>query len=105
LEQILAASSLKVIVAGGISSLKDLQALKSYAPRVTGVIIGQALYTNRTHPTGGNRSPGLICPSRPYLKNRLINGWRPTLLTNKNIFDEETNAVLLPEQLKYDAPA
>ncbi|MFY9504348.1 MAG: 1-(5-phosphoribosyl)-5-[(5-phosphoribosylamino)methylideneamino]imidazole-4-carboxamide isomerase, partial [Dethiobacteria bacterium] len=40
LEQILAASSLKVIVAGGISSLKDLQALKSYAPRVTGVIIG-----------------------------------------------------------------
>jgi phosphoribosyl-ATP pyrophosphohydrolase/phosphoribosyl-AMP cyclohydrolase len=24
-------------------------------------------------------------------------------LTNKNIFDEETNAVLLPEQLKYDA--
>ncbi|HOB28147.1 MAG TPA: 1-(5-phosphoribosyl)-5-[(5-phosphoribosylamino)methylideneamino]imidazole-4-carboxamide isomerase [Bacillota bacterium] len=47
LEQILAASSLKVIVAGGISSLKDLQALKSYAPRVTGVIIGQALYTNR----------------------------------------------------------
>ena len=47
LEQILAAGSLNVIVAGGISSREDLLALKPYAPRVTGVIIGQALYANR----------------------------------------------------------
>lgn len=47
LEQILAAGSLEVILAGGISSLEDLYALKSYAPRLTGVIIGQALYANR----------------------------------------------------------
>ena len=47
LEQILAAGSLEVILAGGISSLEDLRALKSYAPRVTGAIMGQALYTRR----------------------------------------------------------
>lgn len=47
LEQILAAGSLEVILAGGISSLEDLRALKSYAPRVTGVIMGQALYARR----------------------------------------------------------
>lgn len=47
LEQILDAGSLEVILAGGISSLEDLYALKSYAPRLAGVIIGQALYANR----------------------------------------------------------
>lgn len=47
LEQILAAGSLEVILAGGIASLEDLFALKLYAPRVSGVIIGQALYARR----------------------------------------------------------
>lgn len=47
LEQILGAVSLKVILAGGISSLDDLRMLKGYAPRLTGVIIGQALYAHR----------------------------------------------------------
>ena len=36
-----------MIVAGGISSLDDLLALKPYAPRVSGVIMGQALYAKR----------------------------------------------------------
>ncbi len=47
LEEILEASQLKVIAAGGIATLEDLLALKSYAPRVSGVIMGQALYTGR----------------------------------------------------------
>ena len=47
LEQILAAGSLEVILAGGVSALEDLYALKSYAPRLGGVIIGQALYADR----------------------------------------------------------
>lgn len=47
LEEILEAGALKVIVAGGIASLQDLLELKSYAPRVSGVIIGQALYAGR----------------------------------------------------------
>ncbi len=47
LEEILAAGSFKVIVAGGISSREDLLALKPYAPRVSGVIIGKALYDGR----------------------------------------------------------
>jgi phosphoribosylformimino-5-aminoimidazole carboxamide ribotide isomerase len=47
LEELLAATSLKVIMSGGISSLEDLRALKPYGERVRGVIIGQALYTNR----------------------------------------------------------
>ncbi len=47
LEEILGVSKLKVIVAGGIASLEDLLALKPYAPRVSGVIMGQALYTGR----------------------------------------------------------
>ncbi len=47
LEEILGAGTFKVIVAGGISSLDDLLALKPYAPRVSGVIMGQALYANR----------------------------------------------------------
>lgn len=47
LEQIITAGSLEIILAGGISSLDDLYALKSYAPRLAGVIIGQALYANR----------------------------------------------------------
>ena len=47
LEQLLAATSLQVIMSGGISSQEDLLALKAYAGRVRGVIIGQALYSNR----------------------------------------------------------
>lgn len=47
LEEILTAGSFKVIVAGGISSREDLLALKPYAPRVSGVIIGKALYDGR----------------------------------------------------------
>ncbi len=47
LEELLAAVSLRVIVSGGISSREDLSVLKPYAPQVRGVIIGQALYTNR----------------------------------------------------------
>jgi len=47
LEEILGAGAFKVIVAGGISSLDDLLALKPYAPRVSGVIMGQALYAKR----------------------------------------------------------
>ncbi len=47
LEELLAAGSFKVIVAGGISSREDLVALKPYAPRVSGVIIGKALYDGR----------------------------------------------------------
>jgi phosphoribosylformimino-5-aminoimidazole carboxamide ribotide isomerase len=47
LEEILKAATLRVVVAGGISSREDLAALKPYAPRVRGVIIGQAFYTNR----------------------------------------------------------
>jgi phosphoribosylformimino-5-aminoimidazole carboxamide ribotide isomerase len=47
LEQLLAATGLRVIMSGGISSREDLLALKAYAGRVRGVIIGQALYSNR----------------------------------------------------------
>ncbi|HOL17419.1 MAG TPA: 1-(5-phosphoribosyl)-5-[(5-phosphoribosylamino)methylideneamino]imidazole-4-carboxamide isomerase [Bacillota bacterium] len=47
LEELLAVTSLDVIISGGVSSLQDLQALKSYAGRVRGVIVGQALYTRR----------------------------------------------------------
>lgn len=47
LEELLAVTSLNVILSGGISSLQDLQALKPYAGRVSGVIVGQALYTQR----------------------------------------------------------
>lgn len=47
LEEILGAGTFKVIVAGGISSLDDLLVLKPYAPRVSGVIMGQALYAKR----------------------------------------------------------
>lgn len=47
LEEILAATALQVIASGGIASLEDLGRLKAYAPRVRGVIIGQALYSNR----------------------------------------------------------
>ncbi len=47
LEELLEATSLKVTMSGGISSLKDLLELKPFTGRVKGVIIGQALYTNR----------------------------------------------------------
>jgi len=47
LEELLEATALKIIVSGGVSSLEDLAALKPYAPRVSGVIVGQALYTGK----------------------------------------------------------
>jgi len=47
LEALLAATNLKVIVSGGVSSLQDLLALKPYSGRVRGVIVGQALYANK----------------------------------------------------------
>jgi len=47
LEALLAATSLKIILSGGISSLQDLLALKPYSERVRGVIVGQALYANK----------------------------------------------------------
>lgn len=47
LEKILAKTGLQVIVSGGVSSLNDLEALKPYGDRVSGVIIGKALYDNR----------------------------------------------------------
>ncbi len=47
LESILKQTSLKVIMSGGISSINDLEALKPYSDRVSGVIIGKALYDNQ----------------------------------------------------------
>lgn len=47
LEAIIEKTSLQVIMSGGISSLKDLEALKPYSNRVRGVIIGKALYANQ----------------------------------------------------------
>ena len=47
LEEIIAKTSLQVIVSGGISSRDDLASLKPYGNRVKGVIIGKALYTNQ----------------------------------------------------------
>lgn len=47
LEALLAKTSLQVIVSGGISSIDDLKSIKPYAERVTGVIIGKALYSNQ----------------------------------------------------------
>ena len=45
LQEVLAAGSLKVIASGGVSSLEDVQRLKSLEPSgVIGVIIGKALY-------------------------------------------------------------
>ncbi len=47
LEQLIARTSLQVIMSGGISSLDDLAALKPYSDRVRGVIVGKALYANQ----------------------------------------------------------
>ncbi|MEW5785349.1 MAG: 1-(5-phosphoribosyl)-5-[(5-phosphoribosylamino)methylideneamino]imidazole-4-carboxamide isomerase [Bacillota bacterium] len=47
LDELLEATGLHVIMSGGISSKEDLLALKPFAGRVKGVIIGQALYSNR----------------------------------------------------------
>ncbi len=47
IEDILKRTSLYLLVAGGVSSREDLAALKPYRERIKGVIIGQALYTNR----------------------------------------------------------
>ncbi len=47
IENILKHTSLYIQVAGGISSREDLVSLKPYRERIRGVIIGQALYTNR----------------------------------------------------------
>ncbi len=47
IENILKHTSLFVLVAGGVSSREDLISLKIYRERIKGVIIGQALYTNR----------------------------------------------------------
>lgn len=47
LESILKQTSLRVIMSGGISSITDLEALKPYSDRVSGVIIGKALYDNQ----------------------------------------------------------
>lgn len=47
LEDLLERSPLPVILSGGISCREDLRRLKDYRGRVKGVIIGQALYTNR----------------------------------------------------------
>ncbi|HHX87061.1 MAG TPA: 1-(5-phosphoribosyl)-5-[(5-phosphoribosylamino)methylideneamino]imidazole-4-carboxamide isomerase [Firmicutes bacterium] len=47
IENILRRTSINVLVAGGISSREDIVALKPYRERIKGVIIGQALYTNR----------------------------------------------------------
>ncbi|MGM0688238.1 MAG: 1-(5-phosphoribosyl)-5-[(5-phosphoribosylamino)methylideneamino]imidazole-4-carboxamide isomerase [Bacillota bacterium] len=47
LEDILQKTSLQVIMSGGISSIEDLVSLKPYSSRVSGVIIGKALYSNQ----------------------------------------------------------
>ncbi len=47
MEDILHHTSLSLLMAGGVSCREDLVALKPYRKRVKGVIIGQALYTNR----------------------------------------------------------
>ncbi len=47
LQELLDATGLNVIISGGISSCQDLIALKPFKKRLRGVIIGQALYTNR----------------------------------------------------------
>lgn len=47
LDDLLENTKLQVIMSGGISSLGDLIAIRPYAARVTGAIIGKALYTNQ----------------------------------------------------------
>ena len=47
IEDILNHTSLSLLVAGGVSGREDLIALRPYRKKVKGVIIGQALYTNR----------------------------------------------------------
>jgi phosphoribosylformimino-5-aminoimidazole carboxamide ribotide isomerase len=47
LEAIIAATSLQVIVSGGVSSVADLEAIRPYGERIKGVIIGKALYSNQ----------------------------------------------------------
>lgn len=47
LEDILQKTSLQVIMSGGVSSVEDLVSLKPYSSRVSGVIIGKALYSNQ----------------------------------------------------------
>jgi len=47
LEEILAAGSLDVIAAGGVSTIKDVRKLKALEPKgLKGMIIGKALYEN-----------------------------------------------------------
>lgn len=47
LEDLLEATSLRIIMSGGIGSREHLVALRAYAGRVSGVIMGKALYDNR----------------------------------------------------------
>ncbi len=47
LEDILEHTALQVILSGGISSLDDLATLQPYKERLTGVIVGKALYANQ----------------------------------------------------------
>jgi len=47
LEEMLAASSIDVVAAGGISTIKDVKSLKALEPKgLKGMIIGKALYEN-----------------------------------------------------------
>lgn len=47
LEELLDVTDLQVIVSGGIGTREDLFSLNKYSPRLRGVIIGQAFYSNR----------------------------------------------------------
>ncbi len=47
LHAVTAATRIPVIASGGVSSLEDIRALKTLAPKVTGAIVGKALYDGR----------------------------------------------------------
>jgi phosphoribosylformimino-5-aminoimidazole carboxamide ribotide isomerase len=47
LRAVAAASGIPVIASGGVSSVDDIHALKALAPKVTGAIVGKALYDGR----------------------------------------------------------
>jgi len=47
LEKLVQGTEMKVIMSGGISSREDIEAIKPFAGRVSGIIIGKALYTGQ----------------------------------------------------------
>ncbi len=52
LENLLEKTGLKIIISGGISSEEDIKAIKPLGSRVSGLIIGKALYTGQLNLAG-----------------------------------------------------